>query len=56
MLLAMIRCWAMPPIIAMPIWRWLIDQRFGVLNYLLNKIGVCRPVFNWFANRSPAGR
>ena len=39
----------MPPIIAMPIWRWLIDQRFGVLNYLLFKIGVLPTrSFNWF--------
>src|SRR6478752_5838197 len=50
MLLSMILVWAMPPIIAMPIWRWLIDQRFGVLNYALNKIGVLPTrSFNWFA-------
>ena len=50
MLLAMILVWAMPPIIAMPIWRWLIDQRFGVLNYALNKLGVLPTrTFNWFA-------
>jgi len=49
MLLSMILVWAMPPIIAMPIWRWLIDQRFGVLNYALNKIGVLPTrSFNWF--------
>lgn len=50
MLLSMIAVWAMPPIIAMPIWRWLIDQRFGVLNYALNKVGVLPTrSFNWFA-------
>lgn len=49
MLLSLVTVWAMPPIIAMPIWRWLIDQRFGVLNYLLNKIGILPTrSFNWF--------
>ena len=49
MLLAMVTVWAMPPIIAMPIWRWLIDQRFGVLNYTLYHLGVLPTrTFNWF--------
>ena len=51
LLLTLVTVWAMPPIIALPIWRWLIDQRFGVLNYLLFKIGVLPTrTFNWFAN------
>jgi len=51
MLLTMVLVWAMPPIIAIPIWRWLIDQRFGVLNYLLNAIGILPTrTFNWFAD------
>lgn len=51
MLLSMVMVWAMPPIIAMPIWRWLIDQRFGVLNYVLNKIGILPTrTFSWFAD------
>ncbi|MET0863561.1 MAG: sugar ABC transporter permease [Nakamurella sp.] len=51
MLLTMVLVWAMPPIIAIPIWRWLIDQRFGVLNYLLNSIGILPTrTFNWFAD------
>jgi N,N'-diacetylchitobiose transport system permease protein len=51
MLLSLVMVWAMPPIIAIPIWRWLIDQRFGVLNYALNKIGVLPTrTFSWFAD------
>jgi N,N'-diacetylchitobiose transport system permease protein len=51
MLLTMVLVWAMPPIIAIPIWRWLIDQRFGVLNYLLNSVGILPTrTFNWFAD------
>jgi len=49
LLLSLVTVWAMPPIIAMPIWRWLIDQRFGVLSYALNKVGVLPSrSFNWF--------
>ena len=49
LLLSLVTVWAMPPIIAMPIWRWLIDQRFGVLNYALDKVGVLPTrSFNWF--------
>jgi N,N'-diacetylchitobiose transport system permease protein len=49
LLLSLVTVWAMPPIIAMPIWRWLIDQRFGVLNYALNKAGILPTrSFNWF--------
>ncbi|MTD13312.1 ABC transporter permease subunit [Nakamurella sp. YIM 132087] len=51
MLLAMVMVWAMPPIIAMPMWRWLIDQRFGVLNYTLFHAGVLPTrSFNWFSS------
>lgn len=50
MLLALVTVWAMPPIIAMPIWRWLIDQRFGVLNYALFQVGLLPTrSFNWFS-------
>jgi N,N'-diacetylchitobiose transport system permease protein len=49
LLLALVTVWAMPPIIAMPIWRWLIDQRFGVLNYALYHLGLLPTrTFNWF--------
>ena len=49
LMLSMVTVWAMPPIIAMPIWRWLIDQRFGVLNYVLYEVGILPTrTFNWF--------
>lgn len=48
-LTSMIAVWSMPQIIAMPIWRWLIDQSFGVLNYLLFHLGLLpQRNFNWF--------
>lgn len=50
LLLSMVTVWAMPPIIAMPIWRWLIDQRFGVLNFALYRAGLLPTrTFNWFS-------
>lgn len=49
LMFSLVTVWAMPPIIAMPIWRWLIDQRFGVLNYALDAVGVLPTRnFNWF--------
>lgn len=51
LMLCLVTVWAMPPIIAMPIWRWLIDQRFGVLNYILFEIGILPSrTFNWFSS------
>lgn len=48
-LTSLVAVWSMPPIIAMPIWRWLIDQSFGVLNYVLFNIGLLPTRnFNWF--------
>lgn len=49
LLTSMIAVWSMPPIISVPIWRWLIDQSFGVLNYTLYHLGIVpQRNFNWF--------
>ncbi len=39
--------WAMPIIAAMTVWQWLFDQNYGVVNWLLVKVG-----FTQFANHS----
>lgn len=49
LLTSMIAVWSMPPIISIPIWRWLIDQSFGVINYILFNVGILpQRNFNWF--------
>jgi N,N'-diacetylchitobiose transport system permease protein len=41
--------WAMPPVAAGAIWRWLFDDRYGLVNWLLPG-----PGFVWFNQRSTA--
>lgn len=31
--------WAMPVVAAMTVWQWLFDTQYGVINYLLTKVG-----------------
>ena len=43
--------WAMPVVVAVDIWRWMIDYEFGVLNWLLTKLHVGDYFHHdWFAN------
>ncbi|MEZ5297354.1 MAG: sugar ABC transporter permease [Ilumatobacteraceae bacterium] len=45
---ALLLAWAMPIVAQMTVWSWLIDQRNGVLNYLLSKLpGVDMIGHNW---------
>lgn len=49
LLTSLVAVWSMPAIISIPIWRWLIDQSFGVLNYVLYHLGLLpQRNFNWF--------
>jgi N,N'-diacetylchitobiose transport system permease protein len=43
--------WAMPVVVAVAVWSWMVDYEFGVANWLLTELGVGN--FNhhdWFAN------
>jgi N,N'-diacetylchitobiose transport system permease protein len=43
--------WAMPPVVAVNIWRWLVDYEFGIANWTLTKLGVGDYLHHdWFAN------
>jgi N,N'-diacetylchitobiose transport system permease protein len=43
--------WATPVIVAIDIWQWMFDYEFGVINYLLTKLGLGNFIHhNWFAN------
>lgn len=57
MLTSMIAVWALPPIIAMPLWQWLTDKTFGALNYVLWKLSEFTRLgffpkrnLNWFSD------
>ncbi len=45
---AMLLAWAMPIVAQMTVWNWLLDDRNGVINYLLSKVpGVDMIGHNW---------
>lgn len=48
---AMVFAWAIPPLSAVSVWRWMIDYEFGVLNWLITWSGVADFTrHNWFAD------
>jgi N,N'-diacetylchitobiose transport system permease protein len=49
MIVAMMFVWAMPQLVATQIFRWLVDADFGVINYLLTKVGLDYENHSWFA-------
>jgi N,N'-diacetylchitobiose transport system permease protein len=48
---ALLLAWAMPVVAQMTVWTWLVDDRNGILNYMLSKIpGVDMIGHNWLVN------
>ena len=48
---ALISAWAMPFIVAVDIWQWMVDFEFGVGNWTLTHLGIGNFVHhNWFAS------
>ena len=41
--------WAVPQVVLVLIWRWMFNPGFGVVNYLLNSIGILEIKFSWFS-------
>jgi N,N'-diacetylchitobiose transport system permease protein len=48
---ALVFVWATPVIVTVDIWQWMFDYEFGVINYLLTKLGLGNFIHhNWFEN------
>jgi N,N'-diacetylchitobiose transport system permease protein len=48
---ALVLVWSVPVIVAVDIWRWMVDYEFGVANWTLTKLHVGHFVrHDWFAN------
>ena len=48
---ALVLVWAVPVIVAVDVWRWMVDYEFGVANWTLAKLHVGNFVrHDWFAN------
>jgi multiple sugar transport system permease protein len=46
--------WAVPPVVAVNIWWWILDPSFGLLNWVLLKLGVIAQPVNWITQPGPA--
>jgi len=47
----LVLAWAMPPVVAVTIWTWMVDYEFGVLNWTLSSIGLeYFDRHDWFVN------
>ena len=43
--------WAMPPVVSVNIWNWMVDYEFGVLNWTLTKLHLGNFIHHdWFVN------
>lgn len=42
--------WVVPQVVLVIIWRWMLNPKFGVINYLLGQLGVIPPDFSWFSD------
>lgn len=42
--------WAMPGLVSIAVFSWMVDYEFGVVNYLLTKLGFDYNHHNWFAD------
>jgi N,N'-diacetylchitobiose transport system permease protein len=43
--------WAMPPVVAVQVWYWMVDVEFGVVSYVLTALGLGDfEQHDWFAN------
>ena len=42
--------WSMPALVSIALWQWMVDYEFGVLNWLLTRLGLPFDNHNWFEN------
>jgi N,N'-diacetylchitobiose transport system permease protein len=48
---ALVLAWSMPPVVSVNIWSWMVDYEFGVVNWMLARVGFERYVHHdWFVN------
>ncbi len=46
--------WAVPPVVAVNIWWWILDPSYGLLNWILLRVGVIAQPVNWITQTGPA--
>lgn len=46
--------WMVPQVVLVVIWRWMLDPKYGVVDFVLRTIGLVPPNFSWLGNPSLA--
>jgi len=46
--------WAIPQVVLVLIWKWMLNPKFGVINHLLESLSVIPENFSWFTTSSVA--
>ena len=46
--------WAMPVLAALTVWQWLFDTQYGVVNWLLTRLGGASRATRGCSSRSPS--
>ncbi|MDR7418250.1 MAG: sugar ABC transporter permease [Armatimonadota bacterium] len=46
--------WAVPPVVAVNIWWWILDPAYGLLNWVLLRLGLVAQPVNWITQPGPA--
>jgi len=46
--------WAIPPVVAVNIWWWILDPSYGLLNWVLLRLGLIAQPVNWITQPGPA--
>ena len=47
---ALLLAWAMPVLAALTVWQWLFDSQYGVVNWLLERLGADYDGHSWLLN------
>jgi multiple sugar transport system permease protein len=42
--------WAMPPVVTSIVWLWMYDPQFGVINYILQRLGLISANLSWLSD------
>jgi N,N'-diacetylchitobiose transport system permease protein len=50
-LTALLLAWAMPPLSSTILWQWMFDTQFGIVNWLLTKLGGDWTGHSWLSNQ-----
>jgi multiple sugar transport system permease protein len=45
--------WAVPPVVAVTIWKWMLNSQYGFINLMLAKLGVIENAINFLSSPNP---